>query len=153
MDPLKNIINLIENNDDATGLASYLGIGEHNIDAWKNGDSKTYILHLKKIAEYFGVSTNYLLGKTDEKEPPNTIDRRAVQLLTFFDKLNDLGKQKAVEYLCDISSMPKYAVYVPSEHKNIGYTISHDTTRKIELSDEDIAEISRMRRNIKNQKP
>ncbi len=90
----------------------------------------------------------FFLDKTENKEPPNTIDKRAVQLLTFFDKLNDLGKQNAIEYLGNISSLSKYAIYIQPENKNIGYTIAHGSTKQVELCDDDIAEIIRIRRNI-----
>lgn len=150
MDPLNNIMNLIEAQNAEKELADYLGIGEHNIELWKNGDSKTYILHLKKIAEYFDVTTDYLLGKTKEKAPENKIDKRMVQLLALFDKLNDQGKQKAIEYLCDISSLSKYSADVPSSRRHIGYTMFKDSTKKIVLTDDEVAEITRIRKNIKS---
>lgn len=47
-----------------------LGVSSGSITAWKNGAaprSKT----LTSIADYFGVSTDYLLGKEIEKAPAN----------------------------------------------------------------------------------
>lgn len=49
-------------------MAQYLGINPTSITDWKNGKTKSYMKCLDQIAEYFGVSTDYLLGK----EPTHT---------------------------------------------------------------------------------
>ena len=43
-------------------LADALGLHPQTITDWKNGKSKSYNSHLPKIAEFFGVSIDYLLG-------------------------------------------------------------------------------------------
>ncbi|MEG0485780.1 MAG: helix-turn-helix transcriptional regulator [Oscillospiraceae bacterium] len=48
-------------------LAEYLEISPNVITNWKNGSNKSYRKHLKKLAEYFNVSIDYLLG--NEKKP------------------------------------------------------------------------------------
>lgn len=57
-------------------VAKILGISSGSITAWKNGTeprNKT----LSNIADYFGVTTDYLLGKETEKAPVDT-DKRSV---------------------------------------------------------------------------
>lgn len=52
-------------------VAKILGISSGSVTAWKNGTeprNKT----LSAIADYFGVSTDYLLGKETEKAPANS---------------------------------------------------------------------------------
>ena len=49
-------------------LCDYLGIKKNAFTNWKNGSNTSYIKHLPKIAEFFDVSTDYLLGKTDIKK-------------------------------------------------------------------------------------
>lgn len=48
-------------------LADFLGISGNVITNWKNGSNHSYLKHLKKIAEFYDVSEDYLLGKTDRK--------------------------------------------------------------------------------------
>ena len=48
-------------------LTNYLGISKNAVTNWKIGDNKSYMKHLPKIAEFFDVSVDYLLGK----ENPN----------------------------------------------------------------------------------
>lgn len=53
-------------------LANHLNISPNVITNWKNGSSRSYRKYVHQIAEYFGVSTDYLLGK--EKEPATDSD-------------------------------------------------------------------------------
>lgn len=53
-------------------LATRLGFSENLIYRWKNATPKTE--YLEKVADYFHVSVDYLLGR-DETEPENqTVD-------------------------------------------------------------------------------
>lgn len=52
-------------------VAKILGISSGSVTAWKNGTeprNKT----LSAIADHFGVTTDYLLGKETEKAPANS---------------------------------------------------------------------------------
>lgn len=49
-------------------LAKQLGISSGAVTSWKNGKVPHHST-LIKIANYFGVSVDYLLGKTDEAAP------------------------------------------------------------------------------------
>lgn len=44
-------------------LSNYLGLSKCAMTGWKNGNNKSYKKHLPKIAEFFNVSVDYLLGK------------------------------------------------------------------------------------------
>lgn len=71
MDTLNRIMLLIkENGIEQQGLAAILGINKQTISDWKSGKSKTYLKYIQTISDYFNVSTDYLLGRTDIKNPP-----------------------------------------------------------------------------------
>lgn len=53
-------------------LTDYLGITQNAFTDWKSGRIKSYRKHLSKIAEFFNVSVDYLLGKEQEKKTPAT---------------------------------------------------------------------------------
>ena len=59
---------LKEKNLTAKNMADSIGISNGNISDWKSGKSKPSITVLPKIADYLGVSTDYLLGRTDNPE-------------------------------------------------------------------------------------
>lgn len=45
------------------------GISNRLLDYWRKGEKMPGAENLKKLADYFGVSTDYLLGKEQKKEP------------------------------------------------------------------------------------
>jgi transcriptional regulator with XRE-family HTH domain len=46
-------------------LANNLGLKRYNISDWEQGRTQPDIDSIKKLADYFQVSTDYLLGKSD----------------------------------------------------------------------------------------
>ena len=52
-------------------LSSIIGTGTSTLGAWRNGGapSSTFIV---KIADYFSVSCDWLLGRTDDPAPPDS---------------------------------------------------------------------------------
>lgn len=61
----------VEAGSSATGVAVSVGISRASVSDWKNKGAVPSAPNLKKIADYFGVSTDYLLGNTDIKNPPD----------------------------------------------------------------------------------
>jgi transcriptional regulator with XRE-family HTH domain len=59
----------VNNNVSPNAVAKELGIASGSVTKWKNG-SVPHNTTLLKIAEYFGVTVEYLLGETDIKTPP-----------------------------------------------------------------------------------
>ena len=64
MDTLDNIIHLLKlNGRKQKELTDYLSISHNVFTEWKAGRATSYMKYLPKIAEFFGVSVDYLLGK------------------------------------------------------------------------------------------
>lgn len=55
----------VEKNLTQKQLANELGATNQNICDWESGKSETSFEMLCKIADFFGVSTDYLLGRED----------------------------------------------------------------------------------------
>lgn len=59
-------------------LADYLGIHPNNVSSWFNGRSESYKKYAPQIADFYGVSLDYLAGSTDnkaeKKSPPSQRD-------------------------------------------------------------------------------
>lgn len=64
----KIIILLKKQNKKQKELTDYLGITKNSFTDWKSGRIKSYQKHLPKIAEFLGVSIDYLLNDTEEFE-------------------------------------------------------------------------------------
>ena len=64
MEVLNKILLLLEAKKlDQRDLSDHLGLSKNTMTGWKNGNNKSYMKHLPKIAEFFNVSVDYLLGK------------------------------------------------------------------------------------------
>lgn len=76
----------------ANGVAKEIGLPSSSVTYWKRG-SLPQQRTLERVAEYFGVSTDYLLGYTDEKEKP--VSARAE-----LDKLIDgMGRDELIDFI------------------------------------------------------
>lgn len=63
MDTVEIILELFKvQNKQQKELTQYLGISEGSIADWKKGKTKSYKKHIEKIATFFNVSVDYLLG-------------------------------------------------------------------------------------------
>lgn len=54
-------------------LGDFIGVTQNVITDWKSGRIKSYTKYIHGIAEFLGVSVEYLRGETDQKEKPSTI--------------------------------------------------------------------------------
>lgn len=64
MGVLDRILTLLdEKNLQQKDLSDYLGLSKNTMTGWKNGNNSSYKRYLPQIAEFFGVSVDYLLGK------------------------------------------------------------------------------------------
>lgn len=47
-------------------LAQFLGVNQATVSSWENGTRQLGTYDAQRLADYFGVSVDYLLGRTDE---------------------------------------------------------------------------------------
>lgn len=64
---LDNILALLkEQNKKQIELTSYLGLSKNVFTEWKSNRANSYMKYLPQIAEFFGVSVDYLLGNNND---------------------------------------------------------------------------------------
>lgn len=80
-------------------VATSLGITAGSVTGWKNGGIPRETT-LKKIADYFGVSVEYLKGTTNIKNPAE-LDGSEIEkeMLRLFKSVPEGKKQEAMRYL------------------------------------------------------
>lgn len=59
-------------------LAKILGISQSAVGAWESGVNKPEYSLLEKLAEYFDVSVDYLMCKSDNRQPQIDDDINAI---------------------------------------------------------------------------
>jgi len=93
-DVLKRIeILRIENNVKAKDICAYLEIEPNTYSSWKNRNRTPDPNNIVRLAEYFNVSTDFLLTGA---EHGLTEDQRKV--VRMYESLNDEGKELLLEY-------------------------------------------------------
>lgn len=104
----------IKNGYNQKELAEKLNCAQNTISNWESGkrgiDAET-LLHL---ADFYGVSTDYILGR--HVNPENPTDPLQNKLISIFTSLNDLGKLEAIKRIDELSQLPMYqGVKLPVE--------------------------------------
>ncbi len=83
-----------------TGVALELGISRSNVNYWRNGKQPNASV-LNQLADYFDVSVDYLLGKTDD---PNKEKKPSFISDETWDKMkNDPSALKLLEMILKMS--------------------------------------------------
>lgn len=72
-------------------LAAFLDITQGTISKYLSGERKPDILALKQIAEYFGTTTDYLIGNTDIRNV-DALAETVIKELKDAGIIDDLGK-------------------------------------------------------------
>lgn len=101
----------LENNTKPNPLGVKLGIPSATIAGWKKG-SYPNAIYLEKLSDYFGVSVDYLLGKSDIKKEQAVLDEQPAseelkRLREVSSTLSDEEVRKALEYVEFLKSQRK----------------------------------------------
>lgn len=94
MDTKDLIFNLITKKGlKQSDFASSINVKEQVVSDWKAGRSKSYKKYIDKIAEYLGVSVDYLLGRTDDPLPKIQIQDTIMVKGDYVGPVNPAEKQ------------------------------------------------------------
>lgn len=88
-------------------LATQLGVAQSTVGMWENGKNKPAHAKLEQLANFFGVSTDYLIGRSDddgragEKQTPALTNENGPddELFTLLASLPPRKKKLAKAYL------------------------------------------------------
>lgn len=82
-----------EKGENLEKIAKYLDVSIQTISNYENGKREMTPDTIIKLAEYFGVSTDYLLGKSDIRNPEEVKeDKLNVAFSSGYNGLNDTNK-------------------------------------------------------------
>ena len=89
-----------ENEITVNKLETELGMSQYSIGRWKNATCTT-IDKISKIAKYFGVSIDYIVGATDIRTPIDTVmrDQDFVSLQRARERMTDRDKNRMMAML------------------------------------------------------
>lgn len=96
-----------EKNISPTKAAVEIGLSNAAPTGWKQGAVPRESA-LKRIADYFGVTVEYLKGETDIKNPADSNDSgREKEVVRLFSLIPDERKEEAMRYLRYLSEQQK----------------------------------------------
>lgn len=78
-------------------LAKYLGVSISTFSGWETGVYEPDHAHLCKIADYFGVTVDELLGRSPQLFDDARVERPEV--LDLFEQLNVAEQERALGYM------------------------------------------------------
>lgn len=94
----------IKNQLNQKQLAEKMGYKQNTISQWESGQRAVDAETLVRLADFYGVSTDYIL----EREVIELNDPLYNRLSAVFNTLNDLGKNEAIKRVCELSELPRY---------------------------------------------
>lgn len=94
-------------------IAQMLGISKASVTNWIKGTNSPNIEYLDKLCDILNIQINDIFQKHENKETENlTSDEE--KLLNDYKQLNQEGKEKALDYVNDLTENPKYKkCYMP----------------------------------------
>lgn len=109
---VERIINLINNKGiEQKTFVQAIGVKTNAVSDWKSGRTKSYTKYLDKIANYLGVSVNYLVG--NEVYQNETLSKHEQELIEAYR--NQLEMQQAVDRLLGITEIPPQRIVQTKE--------------------------------------
>lgn len=88
-------------------IATTIKTSQSNITRWENEESEPTSSNIIKLANYFQVTTDYLLGRTNDIgiiEIKNKLQPNEEEALSLFRKLSDRNKNKALGFMYALSN-------------------------------------------------
>ena len=101
-----------------------LKIGKGMMSRWETGKAQPTNIFLCAYALHHNVDLNYLVGLSNEKKPFTAVNENdnqtsaEAELISDFRKLNSVGKDKAQDYIRDLTENPRYTE--PEEKEKTG---------------------------------
>lgn len=94
-----------DNNVSQFELSEFLGISQQALSKWENGKTQPDNDSLVKLANYFNVSTDYLLGNSESKHIEKPYDDELEKVL--FSKTKDLTDEEKKTIISVINAIKK----------------------------------------------
>lgn len=110
-------------------IAKSLGVSKSTIGMWETGKRLPSTELYEQIADFFNVDMDYLFGRSDVRQKIHfdkdgnamySLLKDEKELLSSYRKLNKSGKEKALEYISDMTDLEKYTSLEESSISDAG---------------------------------
>lgn len=110
-------------------IAKSLGVSKSTIGMWETGKRLPSTELYEQIADFFNVDMDYLFGRSDVRQKIHfdkdgnamySLLKDEEELLSSYRKLNKSGKEKALEFISDMTDLEKYTSLEESSISDAG---------------------------------
>ena len=88
-----------------------LNLKSRVVDSWKRGNSKSYFKIIPELSEYFNVSADFLLGRTNDPLPQNinnpVINNKVMEAAILVSQLSPEDQQAALDFVSFLKNKRK----------------------------------------------
>lgn len=92
-------------------IGDFIGVSKATVQRYESGEIKNLKLEsIEKLAIILNVSPAYLMGWEESVTNNDKEDTKKTTLLSNFNKLNDIGKDKVITYTKDLLDNNKYSI-------------------------------------------
>ncbi len=81
---------------------------QQRISSYEKGKREPDIETLKQFANFFGCTIDFLLGVSNTCNPEKVSHTAPSEIQSYYDELNEIGKQKAIENVSDLTKISEY---------------------------------------------
>ena len=104
---------LQEQNRTDKELIDFLGLSNGVFTKWKYAGVKSYIKHIREIAEFLGTTTGYLLHGVDDDLNQDYLTEDEAKVLQLYRNIDKEGRVYAMEVL------RRFSINSPREHMTV----------------------------------
>lgn len=101
-----NLVEVRKRRCSQAALAEHLGISQQEISRYERGETKAPVNYLIDVAEYCGVSVDYILGRA--REIPQMLSEEESAMLNLFRVLNPENRIRITERAETLRDMQRY---------------------------------------------
>lgn len=111
-------------------VAGDIGVSDSLFGSWCRNEKKPSFENILRLADYFGVSVDYLLGRSNERQSVSGLSEQEVSLLGLFrdlpsDALRDMVYQQVRTAVDALSATSSCAAPERGEKKDESHASSH----------------------------
>lgn len=122
-------------------FAQHMNVAQNTVSRWESGDRLMDTETLLRAANFFNVSTDYLLNRNENNIMKNVKDSQAEKLLKDFFSLNDFGKVEAMKRVSELSELPKYRKGYSNDAPIAAHNDAVIDEKELKLMQEDIDDL------------
>lgn len=100
-------------------VAKKLSVGNKSVSHWEKANAMPCLEDAIKLADLYGISLDTLVGHKPVNDNRIPLTSEEINIIRQFRTLNQIGKEKILSYLLDISNIRTYTIEDEDKGKDL----------------------------------